>query len=175
MDGNAGRGRRASRRRKAARVLLAVTAPAVTLIAVVARSAAVTGLAAASAFGRASAAARRSMIAVPGAAACGAGEAVVGAAEALLLAAGALAGACPGTPQPGDDRRRRPVRGRHRHPQHPELLHRSLVLHCPPVRRLGVPRGAHHPRAPEVSAHAGRTAFPQPATGAAHPAVTNPP
>lgn len=37
MDGNAGRGRRASGRRKAAGVLLAVTSPAVTLIAVVAR------------------------------------------------------------------------------------------------------------------------------------------
>src|SRR5260370_38721480 len=69
MDGNAGRGRQASRRRKAARVLLAVTRPAVTLIAAVARAAAVTGLAAASAFGRASAAARRAMTAVRGAAA----------------------------------------------------------------------------------------------------------
>src|SRR5260370_41832768 len=100
----------------------------------------------------------------PGAAACGAGEAVVGATEALLLAAGALAGACPGTPQPGDDRRRRPVRGRHRHPQHTELLHRSLVLHRPPVRRPGVPGGAPLPPAPAVSAHARLTAVPPPAT-----------
>src|SRR5260370_26122171 len=69
MDGNAGRGRQASRRRKADRVRLAVTPPAVTLSAAVGRTAAVTGLAAASAFGRASAAARRGMTAVRGAAA----------------------------------------------------------------------------------------------------------
>ena len=69
MGGNPGRGRRASRRRKAASVLLAVTSPAVTLIAVVARAAAVAELAAASALRQASATARRAMTAVRGAAA----------------------------------------------------------------------------------------------------------
>ena len=69
MDGNAGCRRWASGRRKAARVLPAVTSPAVTPIAVAARAAAVTELAAASAFRRAIAAARRAMTPVRGAAA----------------------------------------------------------------------------------------------------------
>lgn len=69
MGGNAGRGRRGSRGRKAARVLLAVTPLAVTLIAVVARAAAAARLALVAALRQAAAAPRHAMTAARTAAA----------------------------------------------------------------------------------------------------------
>jgi DMSO/TMAO reductase YedYZ molybdopterin-dependent catalytic subunit len=68
MDRNARRGRRPVPTRKVARILPAVTSPAITLIALAARTAALTKRAAATAFGYAANTTRRGMAALGGAA-----------------------------------------------------------------------------------------------------------